>query len=289
MRPAAVAILVAGALVSCNRAAPQPDASAATLPPAANPLLAQAREALLRAETAPIPTPPPPPSPLPRGWKPAPAPDLKPEEIEAIRLLEEAAAASPAQADVHELLAKTLEPHAVREHDRALAARGKKAPAPRPPDPGVDVSPARAVAAYRAAVEANPNSGLIGPMIAFAGRVGDLDAADWAHQEWIRRAKEKDTVTPRVLYGDFLRDQRKDLMAAAEQYRGALMWNASDSVTREKLAALYLDLAAQHFAKNEYAGAEVRLREAQKYVGDATSPEGQRYAEYRKRLSAIRR
>jgi hypothetical protein len=126
-------------------------------------------------------------------------------------------------------------------------------------------------------------------MIAFAERVDDLDAADWAHQEWIRRAKEKDTVTPRVLYGDFLRDRRKDLMAAAEQYRGALMWDANDSVTRAKLATLYLDLAGEHFAKKEYAGAEVRLREAEKYVGDASSPEGQRYAEYRKRLTAIRR
>jgi len=287
MRSAAVAIVIAAALAACNR--PAGDAQTAAAPAAAtNPLLLQARDSLKRAEKAPLPTPPPPPSPIPRGWKPLPAPDMKPEEIEAIRLLEQAAAASPAQADVHELLARTLEPHALREHGRALAERGKKSPPPRPPDPGVDVSPARAIRAYRAAVEANPNSGLIGPLISFAGRVDDVESMDWAHQEWIRRAKEKDTVTPRVLYGDFLLQRRRDPMAAAEQYRGALMWDASDVVTRAKVADIYLELARQHYEKKEYAGADARLREAEKYAVDPASPQGQRLADYRRRLSDIR-
>ena len=283
---AVLACAVAG--IGCNRPAAEPPAPVAA-PVAANPLLLQAREALKRAETAPLPTPLPPPSPIPRGWKPQPAPELKPEEIEAINLLEQAAASPARHAEVHELLARTLEPHALRAHERAAAAKGKKSPAPAPPDPGVDVSPARVVRAYRAAIEANPASPLIEPMIAFAGKVDDLEAMDWAYQERIRRAKEKDTVTPRVAYADFLRERRRDPMAAAEQYRGALMWNANDAATRDKLADIYLTLAREHYDKREYAGADVRLKEAAKYATDPSSPQGVMLADYQKRLAAIRR
>lgn len=286
MRSSAVAVIAcAVAAMACSPPAPPPPAA---VPAAANPLLLQAREALKRAETAPLPTPLPPPSPLPRGWKPQPAPELKPEEIEAIRLLEQAAASPAAQADVHELLALTLEPHALRAHERAVAAKGKKAP-PAPPDPGVDVSPARVARAYRAAVEANPASTLIDPLIAFAGKVGDLEAMDWAYQERIRRAKDKNAAAPRVAYGDFLRERRRDPMAAAENYRGALMWDPTDAATRSKLVDIYLTLAREHYDKREYAGADARLTEAEKYATDPGSPQGVMLADYRRRLSAIRR
>jgi len=252
--------------------------------------VAQAREALKRAETAPLPTPLPPPSPIPRGWKPLPAPELKPEEIEAIRLLEQAVAEQPAEREPHELLARTLEPYAVRQYQRGVEARGKKSPPPAPPDPGVDISPARVSRAYRAAVEANQStSDLIDPLIEFAGKVDDLDTMDWGHQELIRRAREKDTTTPRVRYGDFLLQRRKDALAAAEQYRGALMWAPDDIATRNKLADLYLALARQHYLQGQYAGAEVRLGEAAKFVGDPDSPQGKMLADFRQRLSAIRR
>jgi hypothetical protein len=277
---------MAGAACTPSATEPPPPAAARV---AANPLLLQAREALKRAEAAPLPTPPPPPSPIPRGWKPEPAPELKPEEIEGIRLLEQAAASPAAQADVHELLARTLEPHALRAHERAVAAKGKKSPPPAPPDPGVDVSPARVARAYRAAIEADPASTLIDALVAFAGKVDDLEAMDWAHQERIRRAKEKDTVAPRVLYGDFLLERRRDTMAAAEQYRGALMWDANDATTRGKLADIYLTLAREHYDKREYAGADARLTEAAKYATDPSSPQGAMLDDYRRRLSAIRR
>ena len=125
--------------------------------------------------------------------------------------------------------------------------------------------------------------------MAFAGKVDDLEAMDWAHQERIRRARERDTVTPRVQYGDFLLERRRDPMAAAEQYRGALMWDANDAATRGKLADIYLTLAREHFDRREYAGADARLTEAEKYVPDPASPQGVMLAEYRQRLSAIRR
>lgn len=279
---------IASVFAGCRGATPQGEAAA---PPAAeNPLVVRAREALKRAESAPLPTPLLPPSPLPRGWKPQPAPELKPEEIEAIRLLEQAAAAQPRGREAHELLARVLEPSALRQHERAVQARGKKTPPPAPPGQGVDVSPARVARAYRAAVEADPSTtDLIDPLIAFASKVDDLDAMDWAHQELIRRAREKDTTTPRVRYADFLRERRGDVLAAAEQYRGALMWAPDDAATRAKLADIYLALAKEHYAKREFAGMEVRLGEAAKFVGDPASPQGRVLADYRQRLSAIRR
>jgi hypothetical protein len=111
---------------------------------------------------------------------------------------------------------------------------------------------------------------------------------DWAHQELIRRAKEKEAVAPLILYGDFLRDRRRDPMAAADQYRAAMMWDADDAVTRAKVADIYLELVRQHYEKKEYVGAETRLREAEKYAVDPVSPQGQRLADYRRRLAALR-
>lgn len=284
---AAAAIAGPGLLAGCRGAAPQNEAAA---PAAESALVAQARDALKRAETAPLPTPFPLPSPLPRGWKPPPAPEMKPEEIEAIRLLEQATAAQPRQREAQELLARVLEPWALRQHERAVAARGMKSPPPAPPDQGVDVSPARAARAYRAAVEADPGTiDLISPLLAFASRVDDLDTMDWAHQELIRRAREKDTVTPQVQYADFLRDRRRDVLAAAEQYRGALIWAPQDAAIRAKVADIYLGLAKDHYARHEYAGAQVRLGEAAKFVGDPASPQGKMLADYQQRLSTIRR
>jgi len=282
------AVAAASVLAGCRGKAPQSEPAA---PPAAgNALVAQARDLLKSAETAPLPTPLPPPSPLPRGWKPQPAPELKPEEIEAFRLLEQAAAAQPAQREAHEVLARALEPWALRQYERAVFARGKKTPPPAPPDQGVDSSPARVARAYRAGIEADPSAtDLIDPLIAFASKVDDLDTMDWAHQELIQRAREKDTVTPRVRYADFLRDRRGDRLAAAEQYRGALMWAPEDDATRAKLADLYLALAKEHYARREYAGVEVRLGEAAKFVRDPASPQGRMLADYRQRLAAIRR
>ena len=281
------AVAIASVVAGCRGGTPNTEAPAPSA--AENPLVIQAREALKRAESAPLPTPLPPPLPVPRGWKPEPAPELKPEEIEAIRLLEQAVAAPSPGREAHELLARVLEPSALREHERAVAARGKKTPPPAPPSQGVDVTSERVARAYRAAVEADPaTTDLIDPLIAFASRVDDLAAMDWAHQELIRRARERDTAAPLARYGDFLRDRRGDPLAAAEQYRGALLWAPQDAVIRAKLADIYLGLAKQHYDKREYAGAEVRLGEAAKFA-DPASPQGKVLADYQHRLSAIRR
>jgi hypothetical protein len=241
--------------------------------------------------TAPLPTPEPPPSPLPRGWTPGPAPEFKDDEVAAIRLLEAAAAADPGRPDAHELLARVLETRALRRHRREAAARAsRKKASPAPPDQGIDASPARVVREWRAAIEASPAAAVepFDSLIRFGIAVGDLDAADWAHRERIRRAKEKATTEPLAAYADFLFRERKDHLAAAEQYKNALLWSPDDPALRSRLAGIYLDLAGGHLARHEYSAADARAREAAKYVSPGT-PEARVLAGYRQRLSAIRR
>jgi hypothetical protein len=271
----------------------QGPAPAAPPPPSAapeDPRVAQARALLQRAETVPLPTPEPPPSPLPRGWTPAPAPEFKPEEVEAIRLLEAAAAASAGRPEAHEMLARILEPRAIRAHEREAAARAsrKKAP-PAPPAQGVDASPARVAREWRAAIEASPVAGdQIDALMRFATAVGDKDAIEWAHQETIRRGKENASAEPLAAYGDFLLASRKDPIAAAEQYRNALLWSPEDAAVKAKLADVYLALARAHLERQEFAAAESRVEEAAKYAAPG-SEQARAVAGYRERLSAIRR
>jgi hypothetical protein len=104
----------------------------------------------------------------------------------------------------------------------------------------------------------------------------------------IGRVKEKDTTGPLLRYADFLRERRRDPVAAAEQYRGALLWMPDDPAIRAKLADIYLELAKGSYDRSEYAGVEVQLNEAAKYV-DPGTPQAQALADYRQRLATIRR
>jgi hypothetical protein len=215
---------------------------------------------------------------------------FKDAEVEAIRLLEAAAAADPGRPEAHEMLARLLEPRALRSHAREAAARAsrKKAP-PAPPDQGIDASPARVVRAWRAAIDATPTGGDgFDALIRFGTAVGDLDAVDWAHRERIRRAKENATAEPLAAYADFLLIARKDRLAAAEQYKNALLWSPDDAAVRDRLAGIYLEMAGEHLARREYGAAESRATEAAKYVSPG-SEEARVLAGYRQRLSAIRR
>ena len=252
----------------------------------------RARAALKAAEAEPVPTPEPPPSPRPRNWQPPPAPEFKPAEVEAIGLLEEAAAADARRPEAHELLAGVLEGPALRRHEAEKKAKAAKRRAPTPappPDQGVDASPARVARAYRAAVEATPGTGpLLDRMIKFAVAAEDFAAADWAYQERIRRAKENATAGPLEQYGDFLLDVRKDPLAASEQYRNVLIWKAGDPRVRERLAGIHLAAARGHLDLQQWAAAETQVREAAKYV-DPGTPSAALLAEYQARLAAIRR
>ena len=243
-----------------------------------------------KAESAPLPTPPPPPSPTPHGWQPPPAPELKPEEVQAAQLFEKAIAAKPESAASHLALAQLLAPHAAHQHDLAEeAARHKRPPAPAT-DTGVDLSADRVIRAYQFAMQADPASTApVEEVIRFGRRVGRLDAAEAGFKEMVRRKKERETAEPLAKYGDFLADEKKEPLAAIEQYRQALIWNPDDDATRGKVAAIYLKMATDAFAKQQYAVAEEQLKDAAKYVTDRSSAQAQTLADYQARLRNIRR
>jgi tetratricopeptide (TPR) repeat protein len=243
-----------------------------------------------KAESAPLPPPPPPPVPAPRGWQPPPPPEFKPEEIQAAQLYEKAIAARPDHAAAHLALAQLLAPHAAHQHDLAEdAAKHKKPPLPAAPLP-IDASVDRVIRSYQVAMQSDPSSPApVEEMIRFGRRVGRLDAAEAGFKEMVRRKKEKETAEPLARYGDFLAEDKKDPLAAIEQYRQSLIWVPDDEATRGKVAAIYLKMAAEAFAKQQFAVADDHLRDASKYITDRSSAQGQMLADYQGRLRSIRR
>jgi tetratricopeptide (TPR) repeat protein len=243
-----------------------------------------------KAETAPLPTPPPAPSPLPRGAPPPAAPELKLEEVTAVDLLEKAVAAKPDLAGAHLALAELLAPHAIRRNDAEMAAKKQprgKSTALRPPDPGPDYGVERVVQALRSARRADPKSReAVEAQIRFAARIGRLDEAEAGLQELTTRDPEK--PEPFIRYGDFLANDKKDPMAAVDQYKQALVWRADDDVTRGKIAETYLAQGLEHWKAGQFGVAESRLKEAQKFVTDRNSPQGVKVQEYLGKLRALR-
>jgi tetratricopeptide (TPR) repeat protein len=274
-----------------------PEAALAALkgaPEGAENLYVQGLAWAKKAETAPLPTPPPAPSPLPRGYVPERAPEWKAEERQAVSLLEEAVALAPGHARARLALAELLSPHALRRIEEGKAAagasrgrRGKAVPPPPPPDPsGPDASPERILREYRAAVEADPAS--VAPLealIAFGERTGRTAEAEWALQELLKREREK--PGPFIRYGDYLRG-RGDIEGAIVQYRQALIWKADDPQTRDKIGEIYIGQAEGHLAKQEWAAADQRLKDAEKWV-DKSSATGRRLQAAQAELRQIRR
>jgi hypothetical protein len=286
----------------------QADAALAKLegaPPDAEALYLQGRAWAKKAESAPLPTPPPLAAPLPAGAAAPAAPEFKPEELRALDLYEKSIAARPSFAPAHMALAELLAPHAIERQERewerrrqaaaALAARrrGRKGrpPEPLPPLPapeGPDASVDRVVQAYRQAIQADAASSLaVDGLIAFAVRAGRLEEADSAFQELVRRKKED--PEPLIRFGDFLAESRKEPQRAITQYAQALIWRPEDEATKAKIANIYLEMARAHLAQNEYASAEARLQDAQRYVADKSSPEGLKIQDIRAELGQIRR
>jgi tetratricopeptide (TPR) repeat protein len=243
-----------------------------------------------KAESAPLPTPPPPPVPAPRGWQPPPAPEFKPEEIQAAQLYERAIAAKPDNAAAHLALSQLLAPHAAHQYDLAEdAARHKKSPVPAAPLP-IDASVDKVIRGYQIAMQADPTSPTpVEEIIRFGRRIGRLDAAEAGFKEMVRRKKERETAEPLARYGDFLSEEKKDPLAAIEQYRESLIWIPDNDAVRGKVASIYLKMAADAFAKQQYKVTEDFLRDAAKYITDRASVQGQMLDDYRARLRAIRR
>jgi hypothetical protein len=243
-----------------------------------------------KAESAPLPTPPPPPVPTPRGWVAPAAPEFKPEELQAAQLYERAIAARPDNGAAHLALAQLLAPHAAHQYDLAEeAAKHKKPPVPAAPLP-IDAGVDRVIRGYQLAMQADPTAALpVEELIRFGRRVGRLDAAEAGFKEMVRRKKEKETAEPLARYGDFLADEKKEPLAAIEQYRQALIWRPDDDAIRGKVAAIYLKMATEAFAKQQYAVTDDHLKSASKYVTDRSSAQGQLLEDYRGRLRSIRR
>jgi tetratricopeptide (TPR) repeat protein len=240
-----------------------------------------------KAEAAPLPTPPP----AGPGAAPLAAAEFKPEELTALDFFEKALAAGPADGRAELALAELLAPHALRWQERVDAGqrRTRRAPAPPPTlPPGVpDYRPDRVIEAYRGALAGDRSSKQAAEGLArFCVRAGRLEEADAAFRELIQRDKENPANL--VRYGDFLAGERKDTAAAVDHYRQALIWRPDDDETRGKIADVFIAQGVEHYKKQEYAMAEVRFSEAEKYVTDRSSPRGVRIQEYLGRLRSIR-
>ena len=290
------ALLAAALAAACQAQAPPAGGArrgAAVLEP--NPSYDEGLEWARKAESAPLPTPPPLLSPLPKGASPPLAPEFKPEEVQAVSSFEKAIAAQPNDPRPHLALAELLAPHAVHRHEvldqaawKKKPARGK-APSPPPtPDPaGIDFSVERIVRSYEAAIQNDPAARTpVEALLSFAIRVKQLEAAEGACQELVKRVRE--SPEPFLRYGDFLLTVKKDPDAAIEQYRQALIWRPDDEATRAKVAGIYIDMGAEAYGKKQYAIAQSRFADAAKYVTDKSSPQGLKVQDYIGRLREIR-
>jgi len=243
-----------------------------------------------KAELAPLPTPPPLPASAPRGGHPPPAPQFKPEELQAMEFFERTLAAQPGHPGASLGVGDLLAPHSLRRYSRPQATsakrRGNRATEPAAPQ-GPDCRPERVIQAYRAATEGDPASReSVEKLIDFSMRVGRVDDADQGLQELLRREKER--PEPFIRYGDFLLNVKKEPMAAIDQYRQALIWRPDDEATRARIADIYITQGIEHYGRNEYAVAEARFLDAQKWVADPRSPQGLRIQDYTGKLRAIR-
>jgi tetratricopeptide (TPR) repeat protein len=249
-----------------------------------------------KAETAPLPAPEPPPSPMPRGWEPAPPPGFKPEELQALALFERAIAARPNHAPSHLAVADLLAPHAAHRHDLAEAAaqeaaRRKRGATPQPlPALQVDASTDRVIREYQIAAQADPAaSAAADGLLRFARRVRRFDAAEAAFGEQLKRAKEAQSAEVMIRFGDFLATEKKDLAAAVEQYRQALIWRPEDDGTRAKIADIYISMGTEYYQSRQYAVAEQSFKEAARWVTDRTSTQARAVEDYQRRLKSVRK
>jgi tetratricopeptide (TPR) repeat protein len=117
--------------------------------------------------------------------------------------------------------------------------------------------------------------------------MGRLEDARSGYEELLRRDNENPQA--RVQFGDFLVSQLKDRAAAIEAYRQALIWRPDDEATRSKLADIYIAMGMEHYARQEWAAAQARFVEAEKYVSDRNSPQGLKIQDHQNRLREIRR
>ena len=228
-----------------------------------------------------LPTPAAPTAPIPKGAAAA-APEFKPEEIEAARLLREGrgrAAATSAAAPRHRRACSPAR-HRRRAPGPARAALDgagpEAAPAPRPARSGRRrLQPGPGGPAYRGRVEANPSTPASSrPWCASRGGSAastTMDAAlSGADPGATRRTRSPWCATATSCCGD-----RKDAAAAVDQYREALIWRPDDDDdAREDGRPLSRAGRRSTTTRRQYAVAEARFVEAAKYVTDRLARRG---------------
>lgn len=241
-----------------------------------------------KAAAAPLPTPAPVPPGAKRGTLPV-VPEFKEEELTALGFLEKALAAQPGHPRASLAVAELLGPHALRQLDLRQASQRKKAPrvtSELTTASGVDFSVERVAQAYKAAAAPGGPADALEKFYAFAARSGRLADAEWALEQGVERDKEN--PAPLIRFGDFLAQEKKDPRAAIERYREALIWRPDDEVTLGKIADIYIGEAIDLYNKTQYAVAQQRLLEAQKFVRNPNSPQGLRIKDYLAKIGSIR-
>ena len=243
---------------------------------------------LRRSETAPLPTP----VPVAGDPRRVRVPEFKDEELKALELFDEAVAQDPRYGAAHLAAAELLAAHAVRRHEESAAAaprRGRARPPETPPpvEGEPDLNADRILASYRAAADSDPSPQPVEALIRFAMRMGRLEDARSGYEELVRRDKEN--PEPLVRFGDFLVSQLKDRRGAIESYSQALIWRPDDEATRSKLADIYIGMGMEHYARKEWAAAQARFADAEKYISDRNSPQGLKVQDHQARLREIRR
>jgi tetratricopeptide (TPR) repeat protein len=196
--------------------------------------------------------------------KPAPGAPLSPEEARALDFLEQALAVQPDHAGAHFAVAELLAPHV------PTPSPGQ----PSQPDavPGAAVTADRVLAAYGAAMQADPaDKTSVEALIQFAIRVERPNEAEASFQELVKRDRENPDVL--VRFGDYLVGPGADPEAALSQYAQAVIWRPDDAETHLKMADIHIAAARGHVERREFVAAERRLREARKNVVDKGSPQ----------------
>ena len=216
---------------------------------------------------------------------PLPETGFRPDDKNAAVLLERAIAAKPEFAAAHFTLAEVLAPYTLQRHAPGKR-RPPRQPSPAPDDP--DISPERVARAYQAAVQYDKTSRApIDALIKFAREMKRPADADMAYREVLQRDKE--SAEPHLAYGDFLANEKKDRLKAIEQYQLALVWKPQDPTPQDRSCDVYIAWAQEHFDKSEWASADARLKDAQKFVTGLATPQALRIKELQGKLAAIRR
>jgi tetratricopeptide (TPR) repeat protein len=218
---------------------------------------------------------------------PLPEAGFRDEDKLGVQALERAVSLKPEFAAAHFLLAETLAPYTLKRHGPAVTGRrrGPRQPSPAPDDP--DITPERVARAYQAAVAHDKTSKApTEALLRYAREMNRPEDAEPVYLAMLERDKE--SAEPHVTYGDFLYREKKDPMKAIDQYQLALVWKPQDTLPKDRICDIYLDLASEHFDKGEWATAEARLRDARKFVTTPGSPQEQRLRELQSKLGAIR-